>query len=256
MKNKFLIVFIMFLLILSIFTSNSSVFASDNTDIYEDFTFTYKGVEYTLPNFPFADKPFLLLASNADGSVPSIEYFQVRVYEGTLSEGEICSPYIFKTSNRRWNNSFVIYTKDNAGNISIVNKCATFSVYGYSIANDTYSSGYSGNWCSFDSDNLIYLPDENYTNVFVTAKPSCIYSSSVTSNTTLNNLTMEEVSNPFFQPPLEITETLVEATTKAQVMEQMKAMIVGFLKYLVALVISLLAFWKGWKFLSTQLKKA
>lgn len=64
----------------------------------------------------------------------------------------------------------------------------------------------------------------------------------------------------FFQltPPVEIpeiTQTLVGEVTKAQIMEQIKTMIVGFLKYLIVLVISLIAFWKGWKFLSTQLRK-
>ena len=43
---------------------------------------------------------------------------------------------------------------------------------------------------------------------------------------------------------------------KAEIMEQMKITVVGFLKYLIALVISLIAFWKGWQFLSTQLRKA
>lgn len=61
----------------------------------------------------------------------------------------------------------------------------------------------------------------------------------------------------FFQvPPQTIMKTLVEETTRVQIMEQIKKMIVGFLKYLIVLVISLLAFWKGWQFLSTQLRKA
>ena len=60
----------------------------------------------------------------------------------------------------------------------------------------------------------------------------------------------------FHQTPQGITLTLVEETTKAQIMEQMRIMIVGFLKYLIAFVVSVVAFWKGWQFLSTQLKKA
>ena len=63
--------------------------------------------------------------------------------------------------------------------------------------------------------------------------------------------------NVFFQKtPLGITETLVVETNKVQIAEQLKKMITGFLKYLIALVISVIAFWKGWQFLSTQLKKA
>lgn len=61
----------------------------------------------------------------------------------------------------------------------------------------------------------------------------------------------------FFQKPLlGIKETLVVETEKAQIMEQIKIMIAGFLKYLIALVISVIAFYKGWKFLSMQLRKS
>lgn len=56
--------------------------------------------------------------------------------------------------------------------------------------------------------------------------------------------------------PVGITQVLLEATTQAKIMEQIKTMIAGFLKYLIALVISVIAFYKGWKFLSTQLKKS
>lgn len=64
-------------------------------------------------------------------------------------------------------------------------------------------------------------------------------------------------SEIFFQnPPQGITETLVEETERVQIAEQLKIMIVGFLKYLIVLVISLIAFWKGWKFLLTHLRKA
>lgn len=68
--------------------------------------------------------------------------------------------------------------------------------------------------------------------------------------------------NVVFQgaPPVnqipEITKTLVEQTTQAQIQEQLKTMIIGFLKYLTVFVISVLAFWKGWKFLSKQFKTA
>lgn len=54
----------------------------------------------------------------------------------------------------------------------------------------------------------------------------------------------------------EITKTLVEQTTQTQIQEQLKLMITGFLKYLIVFVISVIAFWKGWKFLSKQLKRA
>lgn len=61
----------------------------------------------------------------------------------------------------------------------------------------------------------------------------------------------------FFQlPPQGITQMLVAETTKAQIMEQMKIIVVGFLKYLIVFVVSLIAFWKGWQFLLGQLRKA
>lgn len=63
-------------------------------------------------------------------------------------------------------------------------------------------------------------------------------------------------SEIFFQAPPQITTILVEETERVQIAEQLKTMIVGFLKYLIVLVISLIAFWKGWQFLLTQLKKA
>ena len=65
-----------------------------------------------------------------------------------------------------------------------------------------------------------------------------------------------EIADPFLPPLLGIKETLVVETEKAQIMEQIKTMIVGFLKYLIALVISVIAFYKGWKFLSMQLRKS
>ena len=39
-------------------------------------------------------------------------------------------------------------------------------------------------------------------------------------------------------------------------MKQIKTMIVGFLKYLIVFLVSVIAFYKGWKFLSTQLRKS
>ena len=79
----------------------------------------------------------------------------------------------------------------------------------------------------------------------------------ITLHTNTNVYNDYDKTSIFFQlPPQGITETLVEETTKVQIAEQLKMMIVGFLKYLIVLVISVIAFWKGWKFLSTQLRKA
>lgn len=63
-----------------------------------------------------------------------------------------------------------------------------------------------------------------------------------------------------FQAPPQVnptlTEILVEETTQAQITQQIQTMILGFLKYLTLFVVSVIAFYKGWKFLSTQLRKA
>lgn len=75
-------------------------------------------------------------------------------------------------------------------------------------------------------------------------------------NFLFKNINVYKNGKLFFQPPQTLTMTLVEATLKAQITEQLKIMIVGFLKYLIVLVISLIAFWKGWQFLSMQLRKA
>lgn len=54
----------------------------------------------------------------------------------------------------------------------------------------------------------------------------------------------------------QITTTLVTETTRAQINKQIQATITGFLKYLIVFVISVIAFWKGWQFLSRQFKRA
>lgn len=59
--------------------------------------------------------------------------------------------------------------------------------------------------------------------------------------------------NVFFPLPQTI---LGKVTVKAEIMKELKTTIVGFLKYLIVLVVSLIAFWKGYQFLSRQLRKA
>ncbi|MFR5507688.1 MAG: hypothetical protein ACLTKT_00540 [Clostridia bacterium] len=70
----------------------------------------------------------------------------------------------------------------------------------------------------------------------------------------------DEYGKLVFQAPPQVnptlTETLVEETTQAQITQQIQTMILGFLKYLTLFVVSVIAFYKGWKFLSTQLKRA
>ncbi len=49
--------------------------------------------------------------------------------------------------------------------------------------------------------------------------------------------------------------TLRGINFRPMVWETMKTMIVGFLKYLIVFLVSLIAFYKGWQFLSMQLRK-
>lgn len=92
-----------------------------------------------------------------------------------------------------------------------------------------------------------------YDNNFVS---NIIQNATFISSTT-DIYTDDTFSDYFFQSaPLGITKTLVEETTKVQITEQLKIMIAGFLKYLIVFVISVIAFWNGWQFLSTQLRKA
>lgn len=91
----------------------------------------------------------------------------------------------------------------------------------------------------------VYSSDSSYTIPFATNYPSTYY------------ISTDEGLISFFQmAPQGITQTLVEELTKAKPMEEMKTIVLGYLKYLIALVISVIAFWKGWQFLSMQLRKA
>lgn len=128
----------------------------------------------------------------------------------------------------------------------------TESVIGITCYTDTTFS----TLCPFDS---YYLPSgTNFNSAYLTKN--------VTDNRTFKKSSAFYYSDfdvlysdgtVFFQKPLlGITEALVVETNKAQIAEQLKKIITGFLKYLIALVISVIAFWKGWQFLLTQLKKA
>ena len=53
-----------------------------------------------------------------------------------------------------------------------------------------------------------------------------------------------------------ITVVLTQEIRRAKIMETIKTMITGFLKYLIVFVISVIAFWKGWQFLLRHFKRA
>lgn len=129
---------------------------------------------------------------------------------------------------------------DNNGRLIATIEPYNFGIYKYDGSNWSYDNWFGGR---YNNGATSYAIDIFNNGEFVSS--------------TANIYTDSSCSEIFFQnPPLGITGTLVEETQKAEIAEQMKIMIVGFLKYLIVFVVSLIAFWKGWKFLSTQLRKS
>lgn len=225
LKNKLFIVLLVFLLLI---INCSGVFA------------------YTLEELP----AFETLASY-DDIVSNYKYYViVRTFNGGSYN------YILLCTNK---NNFVAYTSS-AGNANIAVRKDSGNDYitswGY-ITVYNYSS--DGTWKKFT--NSAY---DGYCNVVTYMSPNgyddvnsfCYSNADV--YTTSGTVFFQQPPPIVEEPTVEIalTQTLVETATQVQIAEQLKMMIVGFLKYLIVLVISLLAFWKGWQFLSTQLRKA
>ena len=165
--------------------------------------------------------------------------------------------YSFTYDNKKFNTIEIdklnVEGFGNTGDFCIVKSPnATHGYYLFLMPNDfhvkvRYRDNYAYLKVEFGDDNLTSFGNW-YESYFVDGIESVVYSTF-------------EVYNPddklvFQTPPVEITQVLLEETTKAGIMNQIKTMIVGFLKYLIALVVSVIAFYKGWKFLSTQLRKA
>lgn len=144
--------------------------------------------------------------------------------------------------------------------------CASNSDYNI-IAGDfgfTVSSGLSTDYIFFNDvfyDNLegLLSSGEEYSrrvNTFHNSE----YMVNISSNIIYSNCDVKDSEgNVVFQgaPQVpEITKTLVEQTTQAQITQQLQTMIVGFLKYLIVFVILVISFWKGLKFLLRQLQEA
>lgn len=70
---------------------------------------------------------------------------------------------------------------------------------------------------------------------------------------TINIAYASDLDTLFFPLPQTV---LGKEAMKAKILPQLKTMVIGYLKYLVALVVSLIAFWKGWQFLLKTFKKA
>lgn len=211
MKNKFIIISLIFMLILSFFTFSCNVYASND--------FNINSVPSISGFVGDNDKYFIVCYGN--------NKYILYIQRANSSNG--C------------NNNIVVY-KDGD------NYC--LKTYGYQIT-DKYRLflNRDNDWCwggNVDKyvDSSWVIPLDTVSDDFNFIVYSCedIYDTS-------GNVV-------FHAPPVGITQVLLEETTKAKIMGQIKTMIAGFLKYLIALVISVIAFYKGWKFLSTQLKKS
>lgn len=211
MKNKFLLVILIFMLVIASFTSvfaSTSVYPNDYTvpecDVFnrmikqDDGTYCYNGISTCI------DRYFVC-------HTDSIDYYFF-----------VCDGYFINNKYYLNNNSvsnYIYFEYDTNGSFIRAN----------SLRCDSSFSLWNGMSICYSSTDLY---DSNGVLVFQVALP--------------------EIP----EEPQQITQVLAEETEKVQIAEQLKIMIVGFLKYLIVLVISLIAFWKGWQFLSTQLRKA
>ena len=160
-----------------------------------------------------------------------------------------------------------VYSLENYGSSNymfVVFKCPSYSFYRCLVINRTlYPDAVVNlsNYIQIDDVAFDYFDISLNGSILQTGNASLVgyyYREDLENeNFLFKNIDVYKNGELFFQkPPLGITQTLVEETEKVQIAEQLRTMIVGFLKYLIALVISVIAFYKGWKFLSTQLKRS
>lgn len=131
---RFLIIIVLVFLSLFIFSLNC--FASTS-----DLTFTFNDTSYTLLNFPFNDKPYIIYCESEGSAI------QIRVYEGEMEEGKIYVGFLHYTGSR-WESKFCSYEIDAEGNITNITNNLTFSNYIYE--DGEYTKNFEGTWCSFN----------------------------------------------------------------------------------------------------------
>lgn len=227
LKNKIIIISLIFL---TLITSVSNVFAYTCTDD-TGATYSYPDnvVEYIQETEYYNDNYICLGFYWASGKY-YVFFFEktddLKVSWGNKTDGTISfNMYHFRT-NVNFNGAF--YQFDSSGNYKGKNVLTNYT------AMNTYNFK---QWWGADTGNskLFFANGDIYNHdgtLFFQAPPPIVE-----------------------EQKAEITQILLEETQKVQIMQQMKTMIVGFLKYLIVLVVSLVAFWKGWQFLSMQLKK-
>ncbi len=132
----------------------------------------------------------------------------------------------------------------------------------YCAIKNNYISYFNENWFSLEGNNYKFYYFNADTNKFDYAWTGAYDSFKYNAYPVLyasKGIYNADHKTFFLTPPppkVEITETLIQEMGKVQVMEKMKTTIVGYLKYLIALVVSVIAFYKGWQFLSKNFKRA
>lgn len=219
LNNRILVILSIFVILIT--SLCTSCFASD------DIKYTYNGVERTVPDFSHR---------LVDGGTYCLAFILDK-----YSSGEPLPRYWLFVSNQNEQPCFGI-TDDG------------IFVYRYTRA---YYCNFltDQTWLSYNSDFFTFTSDlggKNKADIIQTDFK--VYKANYTPGKEATFT--DEVVFPVAPQIPEITKTLVEQTTQTQIQEQLKLMITGFLKYLIVFVISVIAFWKGWKFLSKQLKRA
>lgn len=210
MKNKFIVIILIFMLLLAIFTVNSYGYKYSSFEDLSSDEMKEKVTDYYLY---LKDKDIdITLFKN---------FFVARTFCAFLTDDTKINYYGYDLQSTNINACVVVYfNKD------------TLKPTGYTNNLDSHCTGAYGNQME-----VCYSSDVVYTTI------------SLYGGTSAN-------VDFFYPAPQGITGVLVEETTKAEIMKQIKTMIVGFLKYLMVFLVSVIAFYKGWKFLSTQLRKS
>jgi len=226
-KSKIILtMLISILFILSLFVLSSSTFASSDV-VYFKNKHTDKEITLKLPEGYLTDYNYYLIVSGIPEEKGKYtpyfflfsKYPLIKAATGVCGRNSNEGFYGIRTTNTLSTTTTLDFSKYNIDHVD-------------SKANIPMLSYYNGDGVG----NLILHQDVSFANYIV-------YSD-------------REETNVVFQgaPQAQITKILVEQTMKVNIMEQMKMMIIGFLKYLIVLVISVVAFWKGWQFFLNQFK--
>lgn len=122
---------------------------------------------------------------------------------------------------------------------------------GYKIGSNVSYKEYSFNT---SSNSWAFYRNMN-ANGEICGESGLFYSSvDIYSSSSSNDVAISKTGTNFFLPEPEVTlATILEENSPT---ETFQTMIHGIIPYLIAFLVGLVAFWKGWKFLSKELHKA